>query len=158
MRGSRFEPGLRPAAIPRSRRVGPRHNVQTEEDESTAPAKRPHVHLTITGANCSDGSLRFSRRPCRGKVIRGQGPEEWLSLRENTRWRREGSAATTAGRRLDASGPVLASSRCRGARVSGSRRQRPRHPRLRAYRGNTKKPENVEYFQPPMRLPRSSLR
>lgn len=26
------------------------------------------------------------------------------------------------------------------------------------YRGNTKKPEKVEYFQPPMRLPLSSLR
>lgn len=31
-------------------------------------------------------------------------------------------------------------------------------PGLRVYRGNTRKPEKVEYFQPPMRLPRSSLR
>lgn len=29
---------------------------------------------------------------------------------------------------------------------------------LCVYRGKTKKPENVEYFQPPMRLPLSSLR
>lgn len=45
-RGSRWEPGLRPAAILRSRRVGPRHTVQAEEDKSTAPAKRPRGDLT----------------------------------------------------------------------------------------------------------------
>lgn len=45
-RGSRWEPGLRPAAILRSCRVGPRHTVQAEEDKSTAPAKRPRGDLT----------------------------------------------------------------------------------------------------------------
>lgn len=124
------------------------------------PTIESDIDFTITGTNCSNWSFHFSLRPCLLKLIRGQDPKELSVFKENT-GDLEGnhSSTATAWWKLEPGCLSLASSGYIEGWVPGVQiATSPLSRGLCVYKGKTKKPENVEYFQPPMRLPLSSLR